>query len=282
MKTYLDCIPCFLRQTLDTARIITQDERRIRKVMDAVSLLLPKISLEASPPEIGREIYRLINKTIGVNDPYRSIKQKYIKIALSLYPELRRMIESSKDRLLTAIRLAIAGNVIDFAANPNFVLGREIGKIISQDFSIFHYNDFKRRLEQAGEILYLADNAGETVFDRLLIEEIKKPVKYVVRGSPVINDATREDAILSGIDRVAEVISSGSDAPGIVLKYCSREFLEIYRSADMIISKGQGNYEALSEESRPIFFLLKVKCPIIARDVGVDEGSIVLLNLKPQ
>ena len=282
MKTYLDCIPCFLRQTLDTARIITQDERRIRKVMDAVSLLLPKISLEASPPEIGREIYRLINKTIGVNDPYRSIKQKYIKIALSLYPELRRMIESSKDRLLTAIRLAIAGNVIDFAANPNFVLGREIGKIISQDFSIFHYNDFKRRLEQAGEILYLADNAGETVFDRLLIEEIKKPVKYVVRGSPVINDATREDAILSGIDRVAEVISSGSDAPGIVLKYCSREFLEIYRSADMIISKGQGNYEALSEESRPIFFLLKVKCPIIARDVGVDEGSIVLLNLKSQ
>jgi len=282
MKTYLDCIPCFLRQTLDTARIITQDERRIRKVMDAVSLLLPKISLEASPPEIGREIYRLINKTIGVNDPYRSIKQKYIKIALSLYPELRRMIESSKDRLLTAIRLAIAGNVIDFAANPNFVLEREIGKIISQDFSIFHYNDFKRRLKQAGEILYLADNAGETVFDRLLIEEIKKPVKYVVRGSPVINDATREDAILSGIDRVAEVISSGSDAPGIVLKYCSREFLEIYRSADMIISKGQGNYEALSEESRPIFFLLKVKCPIIARDVGVDEGSIVLLNLKSQ
>lgn len=278
MKTYLDCIPCFLRQTLDTARIITKDERKIRRVMDAVSLLIPKISLEASPPEIGREIYRAINETIGVKDPYKDIKKKYIKIALSLYPELKKLVESSKDRLLTAIRLAIAGNVIDFAAHPDFVLEREIKEIISQDFGILHYDDFKRKLRQAREILYLADNAGETVFDRLLIEELKKPVKYVVREKPVINDATREDAILSGIDRVAEVISSGTDAPGTVLKYCSREFLEIYRSADMIISKGQGNYEALSEEKKPIFFLLKVKCSIIAKDIGVDEGSIILMS----
>ena len=278
MKTYLDCIPCFFRQALETARLVTSDEREIREVLNAVSSLIPKISLDASPPEIGRQVYRTISEVTGIEDPYRNLKEKYIGIATSLYPDLEEMVNSSEDRLLTAVRLSIAGNVIDFAANPQFQLTRDIEETMANDFGVRDYHEFRETLEEAKDILYLADNAGETVFDRLLVEEIGKPVRYVVRERPVINDATAEDAVLSGLDRVAEIISSGCDAPGTVLKFCSKEFLEIYTNADMIVSKGQGNYEALSQQNRPLFYLLKAKCPIIARDIGTQEGSIILMK----
>ena len=278
MKSYLDCYPCFFTQAIRTSRMITSDEKKIWQILNEVSLSLPEIHFGATPPEIGREVYRIISKRTGIKDPYRKIKEKCTRQALSLYPELKKLINSSEDRLMTAVRLSIAGNVIDFGANFDFDLKKDVGTILSQDFSINHYREFCEALGKARKILYLADNAGETVFDRFLIEEINKPVIYVVRAHPIINDATREDALLAGIDKVAEIVSSGCDAPGNILKFCSDEFLKIYRSADLIISKGQGNYEGLSDEDRPIFFLLKAKCHVIARDIGIDEGSIVLMK----
>lgn len=280
MKTYLDCYPCFFIQALKTSQMITQDERKIRKILTEVSLTLPKLSFESTPSEIGKEVYRIISEMTGEDDPYKEIKEKCIREALLLYPELKKLINSSEDRLMTAIRLSIAGNVIDFGANVEFNLKEDIESILSQDFAINHYLEFCQALDKAEKILYIADNAGETVFDRLLIEELQKPVIYVVRERPIINDATREDAIHSEIDKVAEIISSGCDAPGIVLKLCSEEFLDVYSSADLIISKGQGNYEGLSEEDRSLFFLLKAKCPVIARDIKVKEGSIILMKAK--
>jgi len=280
MRAYLDCFPCFLSQTLKTSRLITSDEEKIRHILNKVSLLFPKIPKYATPPEIGREVYRVIGEETGVIDPYREIKKKCIEQALSLYSEMKEIISSSKDKLLTAIRLSIAGNVIDFGANPDFELREDINKILTQELKICHYREFCEILRKAKKILYLADNAGETVFDRLLIEELGKSVIYVVREKPVINDATMEDAHLSGIHEVAEVISSGCDAPGTILKFCSEEFLEVYKSSDLIISKGQGNYEGLSDEPYPIFFLLKAKCSIIAHDIGVKEGDIILLKAK--
>jgi len=278
MKSYLDCYPCFFIQAIRTSRMITSDEKKIWQILNEVSLSLPEIHFGATPPEIGREVYRIISKRTGIKDPYRKIKEKCTRQALSLYPELKKLINSSEDRLMTAIRISIAGNIIDFGANFDFDLKKDVGTTLSQDFSINHYREFCEALDKARKILYLADNAGETVFDRFLIEEINKPVIYVVRARPIINDATREDALLAGIDKVAEIVSSGCDAPGNILKFCSDEFLKIYRSADLIISKGQGNYEGLSDEDRPIFFLLKTKCHVIARDIGIDEGSIVLMK----
>lgn len=278
MKSYLDCYPCFFTQAIRTSKMITSDEKKIWQILNEVSLSLPEIHFGATPPEIGREVYRIISKRTGIKDPYRKIKEKCTRQALSLYPELKKLINSSEDRLMTAIRISIAGNIIDFGANFDFDLKKDVGTILSQDFSINHYREFCEALDKARKILYLADNAGETVFDRFLIEEINKPVIYVVRAHPIINDATREDALLAGIDKVAEIVSSGCDAPGNILKFCSDEFLKIYRSADLIISKGQGNYEGLSDEDRPIFFLLKAKCHVIARDIGIDEGSIVLMK----
>jgi hypothetical protein len=280
MRAYLDCFPCFFKQTLETSRLITSDEEKVREILNKVSLLFPKIPRNATPPEIGREVYRIISEQTGVDDPYKEIKKKCIDQALSLYPEMKEIINSSKDKLQTAIRLSIAGNVIDFGANFNFELRKDIREILHREFGIFHYQEFCEILKKAKKILYLADNAGETVFDRLLIEELGKPVIYAVRERPVINDATKEDAYSSGIHEVAEVISSGCDAPGTILKFCSKEFLEIYKSSDLIISKGQGNYEGLSDKTQPIFFFLKAKCSTIAYDIGIEQGDIILLQAR--
>jgi uncharacterized protein with ATP-grasp and redox domains len=170
--------------------------------------------------------------------------------------------------------------VIDLGVNKKFDIEEEIDVVLEKDFAIFDYEKFKHYLDKTDKILYIGDNAGESVFDRILIEEIKKPVIYVVREIPVINDVTREDAIQAGIDKVAPILSSGTSAPGTVLETCSSEFIELYRKSKFIISKGQGNYEGLSEEKGLIFFLLKAKCWVIADDIGVKEGDIVLKGIN--
>jgi uncharacterized protein with ATP-grasp and redox domains len=276
MKAALDCYPCFFLQALKTSRMVISDEKKILEILNEVGLTLSQGSFDVTPAEIGREVYRIISARSGVKDPYRKLKDEFIRQALSLYPEMKKLIDSSKDRLMTAVRLSIAGNIIDFGAHARFNLKKDIKRILSQKLAINHYLQFCKALEKAKKILYLADNAGETVFDRLLIEELHKSVIYAVRERPIINDATLEDALLSGIGEKAEIISSGCDAPGNILKFCSREFLEAYHSAGVIISKGQGNYEGLSDEKRPIFFLLKAKCAAIARNLRVEEGGIIL------
>jgi uncharacterized protein with ATP-grasp and redox domains len=281
MKTYLDCIPCFFKQALFAARVAVEDETRIKAVLDKVGMLIAEIPLNSSPPETGREVYRTVREVTGVDDPFRDLKAKSIDKALALYPSLKHLLGKAKDPLKTAVRLAIAGNVIDFGANPDFQLEQDIKEVLQKEPAINHYQAFKEKLARAQDILYLGDNAGETVFDRLLIETMGKPVTFVVRGSPIINDATEEDALSSGLGEVATIFSSGCDAPGTVLGGCSEPFLAHFNKADLIISKGQGNYETLSQEKRPIFFLLKAKCPVIARDLGVKAGDIVIRYALP-
>ena len=290
MKTYLDCIPCFYKQALDAARIAGADEIIQKKIIDELSQLIPNFSLEAAPPEMGREIYSLVGKISGVKDPFKEIKEKSNKFALKLYPELKQEIENSEDSLLAAVKLSIIGNIIDYGVKNSLNVAEELNNLFQGNFiindennsTIFKYNQFKEALNKADIIIYLADNAGEVVFDRLLIEELVeelgREVIYVVRGKPIINDALIEDALFCGINKVAKVTSSGSDAPGTILQHCSPEFIKLYQDADLIISKGQGNYESLSEEDRPIFFLFKAKCPVIARDVGCNVGDMVLVS----
>ena len=187
------------------------------------------------------------------------------------------MVNNSKNRLLTAIRITIAGNVIDLGVGKEFNILEDVEKILDQEFAIFDFEGFKYQLKNATSILYLGDNAGESVFDKILIEELNKPVTYVVRDLPVINDVTIEDAISSGLDEVAEIITSGTSASGTILNLCNDVFVERFNSADMIISKGQGNYEGLSNVDRLVFFLLKAKCAVIANNLKVKE-NIVDLN----
>ena len=280
MKAYIDCIPCFLNQALRAGRIATNDEKKIKELLDEAGVILRNIPLESTPPEIGRLIYQKVREITGNFDPYKEIKSESTKEALTLYPSLKKTVEKSDDTLLTAIRIAIAGNVIDFGVNRVFNIEEAIDEILKKDFAICDYDKFKEGLINTNEILYIGDNAGECVFDRILIEEMGKPVTYVVRGIPVINDATYEDAVQAGIDNVAKILSSGTNAPGTLLKTCNAEFMKAYRNSRFIISKGQGNYEALSDERRPIFFLLKTKCHVIANDIGVKEGDIVLKEIN--
>ncbi len=281
MKTYIDCLPCFVSQALRAARIASDDEEIIRKVVNETGMMLKDIPVESTPPEIGRLIYKKVRELTGNPDPYRAIKKESTSEALALYPSLKKIVEESDDKLLTAVRIAIAGNVIDFGVNRKFDLKKDIDTVLKRDFAVFDYRLFMDMYESAEEILYIGDNAGECVFDRVLIEEMNRPVTYAVRETSVINDALHEDAADAGLDKITNLVSSGTDAPGTVLSTCSREFREIFENSKFIISKGQGNFEALSGEKRPIFFLLMAKCPVIAADIGINEGDILLKSCMP-
>lgn len=294
MKTHLDCIPCFYRQALAAAKHAGASPEKQKEVLDNLAKILPNFPLTISPPEMAREIYSLVGKVLGIdNNIYAKIKDKSNKLALSIYDKLKTRIANSNDRLLTAVELAIAGNIIDYGAKTSLNIDEEVEKILAEENQeikkesklIFNYPEFKNVLEKSKNILYLADNAGEVVFDRLLIEELittyqEIKIIYAVKEKPIINDALIEDAYQCGIDKHAEIISSGSDAAGTVLSLCSKDFLEIFTKADMVISKGQGNFEALLETERPIFFLFKVKCPVIAEEVNGTVGDIVLFYKK--
>lgn len=228
MRTYLDCIPCFFKQALKAARIAGANEDIQKKVLDRLASEVPNFSLSSSPPEMGRIIYRLVKEVTEEEDPFRKVKEKYNRIALNIYPDLKDKVAHSEDKLLAAIRLAVAGNVIDFGVDSSFILKKEIRDAFKKDFAVFDYQEFEGILKNTKQILYLADNAGEVVFDRVLIEELNREVIYVVRNKPVINDALIEDAKFCGIDKIARVISSGSDAPGTILDLCSSDFLSLY------------------------------------------------------
>jgi hypothetical protein len=289
MRTYLDCIPCFFKQALAAERLAGADEITQKKILNEIAEMIPDISLEDTPPEMGRKIYNLISKITKKEDPFREIKKKSNEFALGLYPELKNKVKNSKDSLLTAIRIAITGNVIDYGVSDSFDIGKELKEIETKKFAIFDYEYFKKMLRNSQDLLWLADNAGEVVFDKILIEEIKKinplcNIIYAVREKPIINDALEEDAYFARIDKLTKIISSGCDAPGTILSLCSKKFLDIFNEADMIISKGQGNFESLSNiDYKCIFFLFKAKCSVIANDIGVNVGDIVLKesNCKP-
>ncbi len=289
MKTYLDCIPCFFRQALEASRLAGAGFRMQRQVLNEVAKIGPSFSLSSSPPETGRIIYRLVSRLTGKKDPYANIKKESNLKALKLYPRLKRRISRSRDPLAAAVRLAIAGNIIDYGVKNSLNVEYELEKIMKaenkliqkEDKRFYQYAKFRRTLLKSKEVLYLADNSGEVVFDRLLLEEIKrldplKKILYAVKSRPSINDALRKDAEQCGIDAAAEIITSGSDAPGTVLSLCSSGFLRVYRKADMVISKGQGNFEALSCSPRPVFFLFMAKCPVVASHAGCRIGDIIL------
>jgi len=282
MRIYLDCVSCFVRQALDAARFATDDEQVHKEVVRQVLQMAVDLDMTQSPPVIAQQIHRLIRKSVGSDDPYYKVKKQFNSLALKLYPTLRKQIINSKDPFETAVRFAIAGNIIDFGVKSSLT---ESEVRITINDSLCSYLDpeqvqcFKNAVNKAERILYLTDNAGEIVFDHLLIEQMPiDKITVAVKGSPVINDATMEDANLIGLSRIVEVIDNGSDAPGTILDDCSKDFTDHYEKADLVISKGQGNYETLSSVDKNIFFLLKAKCPVIAEDISCNVGEIILHN----
>lgn len=294
MKSYLDCIPCFFKQALEAARLAGASPKTQKKILYDLAEKLDQFPMSSCPPEMARVVYGLVGKATGKRDPYKSIKQKSNKLALRLYGKFKNKVNHSGDRLLTAVELAIAGNIIDYGVKSSVNIGKEILNILAMESKVikkekkkfFNYPVFKKAVSKAKKILYLGDNAGETVFDRILIEEIKrmdskKEIIYIVKEKPVINDALLEDAKICGIDKIAKIISSGLSIPGTVLRLTSKKFQKVFKNSDIIISKGQGNFEALSQEkTKPLFFLFMAKCPVVSDYAGCNLGDIILMYNK--
>ncbi|MEY3305905.1 MAG: damage-control phosphatase ARMT1 family protein [Pseudanabaena sp.] len=285
MKTSLDCIPCLVRQSLDAARLVSPDplvhEQLIRDVLHWTG----EMDLNQSPPEIAQRIHRRLRELAGVADPYREAKEWQNRIAMELIPKFRAEVKAAQNPLLMAARLAIAGNVIDMGSNGNLTeadVRQSLSKALTEPF-FGEEERFVQAIAQAKSVLYLADNAGEIAFDKLLVEQIIKQVPpervtLVVRGAPVLNDATLIDVHTVGIDQIVEVIANGSDAPGTILNDCSEDFRRRFAEADLIVAKGQGNFETLSNNPSNIFFLFKVKCAVIANLVNQPLGMQMLIH----
>jgi len=279
MRTFFDCISCFVRQALESVRMVTSDEAIHERLVREVLRVLGEMDLRESPPAMGQRIHRLIRELTGQDDPYRKVKDRFNRLALDAYPKLKGRVDRSVDPLDTAMRLAIAGNVIDMGVN-NHLTDEHVYEAIDHALEAPFEADltgFAEAISRAMDILYLADNAGEIVLDKLLIEQLPlEKMTVAVKGSPIINDATMEDAEAAGLTELVEVIDNGSDAPGTILDDCSDAFRRRFDEADLVIAKGQGNYETLSDVTKDIFFILKAKCPVIARDLGCEVGSLVL------
>lgn len=249
----------------------------VLSVLRTIGHQLSQIDFTLTPPENSMVVYDTIRAMTGIEDVYKELKQKCTDAMLSQYSAFRQDIQTASDPLLRALQYAALGNAIDLGANPDFTLDIEMRTAI-KPFAVSAYQEFKTQLEHTHHILFIADNAGETVLDRLLIEQINRKTTYTVRSRPIINDATVYDAKRAGIDTVAEIIESGCTLPGTVLAHCSPQFKKLYGSADLVISKGQGNYETLSHEQRPIFFLLNVKCTVVANEIGTQVGDIAFIR----
>jgi len=286
MKLRLDCVVCIAKQALKAARLATNDPKVHEEVLRRVMRRLIGMEWVGTPPQLVRasRVIELIAELTGVDDPYKDLKRASNDEALAMVDEVKSLIALHGDPLRAAVKVAIAGNIIDFAAVETYNLRATIEQVLKQEPVIDDYNRLREEVLGAETLLYFADNAGEIVFDKLLIEEMIKVrgkpfrrISFVVKGGPIINDATIEDALYVGLDKLPNIefkkVSSGK--PGTGPERSSPEVLSWIRNHDLVISKGQGNYEDLSDV-RGVYFLLMAKCPVVAEDIGVKVGDIVI------
>jgi hypothetical protein len=285
MKTYVDCMPCFVTQAIRGPRRFTDDPAVIEVIAREVAAELSRFDFSRPPPVLGGAVNRIISRHLGVDDPYLDEKRRFNALALELLPGLRERIARSADPFETAVRLAAAGNAIDFGSPGGRTDGR-LAELLEDALAAeiggggtAAIARLKAAAAEARSILYLADNTGEIVLDRLLIERLPPgSVTVAVRSGPVLNDALRDDAEQAGLPAVATVIESGVAMPGTPLELCSAELRERFETADLVISKGQGNFETLSDAPRRVFFLLMIKCEVVARHAGCAAGDLAVIE----
>lgn len=281
MKTYLDCYSCFLRQALDAARMAGASEQEQVGLVRRVLSMLLTVETDRTPPEIGGAIHAVVREVTRCDDPYQEVKNACTREALDLHALMEKRVAESPYPLDTALRVSIAGNIIDFGPGSQYDLMSTLERVLKQPFATDDAASLEDELRTADHVLMLADNAGETVFDRPLIEAIEQPVFYAVKAGPVLNDATVDDARSAGIDQIAAIVSTGSRMPGTILRDCSDEFRSLFTKSEIVLAKGQANYETLSDVGSRVYFLLQVKCPVIARDLRVPVGGIVVQQGAP-
>jgi len=289
MKTYLECIPCIINNGIATAKRLEADESIVENMVKEILVHLSNKDYGSSPPQLVKGMYKIINKHLKTDDPYKEIKKYFNYEFLKLEEDFKDLINKSENKFETALKLAVSGNIIDFGVkaeiNKKEVL-KHIYEVEGNNLKIDFTKELHESLKTAKSLLYLGDNCGEIVFDKIFIQQIIKEFPFVqicfaVRGNPVINDVTVDDAYGIGLNDIVKIISNGDDAPGTVLESCSPDFKEKFYSADLIISKGQGNYESLSENQREnIYFLFMAKCKVVAEKLDVPLMSLLCKKNK--
>lgn len=279
MKTGSICYPCFMEQAHSSVCHAIEDEARQCELLREISVLIEGMRMEDTPAYSSSLILQNVNELMGVEDPYAEAKRKSNEEVMALVPAVTDRIRAAPDKLEAAVRLSVVGNVIDLGIKHQADLEATMEQALGDGFARFDYDGFKEKLAASQRILYVLDNAGEIVFDKILIEGLRAQGKMVVaavRGGPILNDATMEDAKQVGLDKVVRVIDTGCNFVGVVREKSSDFFLQVLDAADMVIAKGQGNYETLDDIGDRGFFILKAKCDHVARALGVNNGDLVL------
>jgi uncharacterized protein with ATP-grasp and redox domains len=281
VKLLAECYACAMRQTLAAARLVTDDHSFHHRCLREAALILARAREDMTPPEVGEEFYRMVRELSGEDDPFREQKLRQNEVVTALLPWLRDTVAVAPDPLLMAVRLSIAGNAVDPGAQESFDLERSVRDAVGGEAGLGAYPALREGLARAKRVLFIADNCGEVVFDRVLIETILArldvEVTLAVRGAPIINDVTELEAREVGMDRLCEIVSSGMEMPGTLLARTTGHFREAFEGADLVISKGQGNWETLEEAEREIFFLFQAKCSAVAAVNGCAVGQSLLV-----
>lgn len=286
MKIHDKCLPCMVNQVIKVANITGVNNKEV--LLKEVFTYLSKMDFEETTPEVIGEIFGMIKEHTNNQDPYKETRNYYNTLFLKLLPEFERKIEQAENSFQLAVRYAIVGNIIDFNPSHNTLLEDIFDyfeKMEQLELAIDDSKELAEDILNSKTLLYLGDNCGEICMDKILLRKIKElnpnvKISFGVRGKPVVNDSIAEDAYAVGIDEYAEVIDNGDGSLGTVLKRTSREFKEVYKKADVVIAKGQANYECLSEEKKNIYFLLMTKCDVIANDIGAPEKKMICMKNK--
>jgi len=275
------CISCIINQSAKVANAIDANAILKQKLYSHVESMSKNFSYQQSPPEIAADVYENMASIANKTDLYDEVKKASTKKALSFIPFLEKKLKASKNKLLTATKIAVAGNVIDLAAEVEFDLEEELEKIFETAFAHDDFEKFAQKLAVAQTVLVLGDNVGEHIFDYLFIETLQKlyskiEFSYMVRGNPIINDVTMDEAEEAGFDELCHLVDSGVNTPGFTYSRANKESQKLFDSVDLVVSKGMGNYECLTPSRREgIVFLLKVKCGVVANSLDKNIGDII-------
>ncbi|MBC7221416.1 DUF89 family protein [Candidatus Bipolaricaulota bacterium] len=282
MRTYPECIPCILSASLRAGKLAGAEEKELWQALQAAAEVCARWKEEDKPPLVlGAAVAKVLRQKLGEGDPFSGAKREGNAKLLELYPDLKKRVRNAPDPLAEAIRLAAAANALDLGVYERVDYGRALDRALASPLGRWEYRELVAQLTEVSHVLYLADNAGEIVADRILIEELLERGKWVtlaVRGGPILNDVTPVDLAEVGLPPEVEVITTGADTPGVFLPLCSPEFRARFAQAELVLSKGMGNFEGLSREKVPIFFLFQAKCAPVAREAGVRVGELVLMG----
>jgi damage-control phosphatase, subfamily I len=284
MNARPECIACLFTQALNTARMASTDPLlHVRVLKEVAAYVSTRAHLNQTPAALSQPLYELVSRLTGVSDPYAAKKSETNEIALELLPAIEPFLAAAVDPLDAALHAAVAGNIIDFGIGHSFDIRKDILPVLTQPFATEALEDFRAELMPGRRVMYLGDNCGEIVFDSLLVREILKTgarVTFAVKSGPIINDATMADARQAGLTDLVPVMETGVNDVGTVIERCSPAFRREFEQADLIVAKGHGNFETCNDTHGNFYFLLKIKCQVVAQELGIPAGQIVFMHQR--